>query len=532
LRNVVRNSQDPAIEPKNRLMTDVEELVYAPLLSHSSIDIRIRTYQLLVTSVKTITPIRSSVLRLLKNHFVYLQGQNDPGKRGEINAITKALIHRLRRSNAFHFRAMTALKDVSNDHRFHWHEIQQYETFFDGFISFLVSELSPSCSFPRHISALRAMEILVISVADQRSPLETIDESSQDGLSWRLGKRLRHQNVVSSLFHLLLNPFEEVRTVSSQILKLHLRRTEAAIETPSEAGFKSSGQARGAQNNYFTPPSYGKIQAWTEEDIARLVVDVNNLATRTNRADHADGLARLLELQYYLAEDRPSFTHLIIEQFKKLADGLASPLSHPSKDISLHGHLLGLMYIIKMFEPEETYKANPVLNDTKILFSRIFDLCLGVWHAVSPDLCVDSPEFSRKAEPAHSFEGPKDFLAYSWRALRDSSLLMQAMLSRLGSDGSAVLLGSENDKNVWKMFGLSLEQLTKLRHRGAFSTVAETFALCCERLAGEPKPQAAFQEWQLVSDQHAMPGPGSIRHEWTLTRFRLRSRFSKTNPKS
>jgi hypothetical protein len=28
-----------------------------------------------------------------------------------------------------------------------------------------------------------------------------------------------------------------------------------------------------------------------------------------------------------------------------------------------------------------------------------------------------------------------------------------------------------------------MEQLTKLRHRGAFSTVAQTFTLCCQRMA-------------------------------------------------
>ena len=48
------------------------------------------------------------------------------------------------------------------------------------------------------------------------------------------------------------------------------------------------------------------------------------------------------------------------------------------------------------------------------------------------------------------------------------------------------------------IYALCLEQLSVLRHRGAFSTVAQTFAFCCERFAGVPSLWGDVKSWYQV----------------------------------
>ena len=47
----------------------------------------------------------------------------------------------------------------------------------------------------------------------------------------------------------------------------------------------------------------------------------------------------------------------------------------------------------------------------------------------------------------------------------------------------AVMRYTEQEHSILATIGdLCIEQLTMLRHRGAFSTVTQTFALCCEKI--------------------------------------------------
>lgn len=115
------------------------------------------------------------------------------------------------------------------------------------------------------------------------------------------------------------------------------------------------------------------------------------------------------------------------------------------------------------------------------LAEMVITLCERVWDAVHGRLCVDAPESEMdELEDGEILAGPKDLLSYSWRALRDSSLVLHALLSTDLFSPSA-----ENGLSTYKMFKrigtLCMEQMTTLRHRGAFSAVSRTFELFCRR---------------------------------------------------
>jgi len=152
------------------------------------------------------------------------------------------------------------------------------------------------------------------------------------------------------------------------------------------------------------------------------------------------------------------------------------------------------------------------LRSIHLRLYKCFDV---VWSCVKPTLCNDAPEgyFPDELDDEDDIE-TKDVLSYSWRALRearyvlpsytlhnstdDYSLLMRCIVKNcpLSETGNA-LMDTEQLRN---MGDLSFTQLAELRHRGAFSTVAQTFATCCLRSNNGPEAtRRNVKEWYQVS---------------------------------
>lgn len=244
--------------------------------------------------------------------------------------------------------------------------------------------------------------------------------------------------MLTELFRLLLDPYEDIRALASEIL--------------SRAASKETQQFKS-----------------TVTDLSPLTT-FSSLAAATNRADHADALGRVLSLvpARISIEDSDSPRVSMVDNLNQLSVQIMSILSPVSAfDVTdtfpLHGFILGVRYNIeKLTKDAATIPTS--------LAQTLLDLCKKVWALSQPHLCIDSPEM--ESEPSESNDsGPKDRLAYAWRALRDSNLMMQAMLEHFGSH--LAILEQTGD--------ICFNQLALLRHRGAFSTVAQTFVLCCQK---------------------------------------------------
>jgi hypothetical protein len=159
-------------------------------------------------------------------------------------------------------------------------------------------------------------------------------------------------------------------------------------------------------------------------------------------------------------------------------------LDVPLQQMSLHARLLALRYLLQdQKSPVGAYEHEARMSlDGETLTGRIIFLCQQVWEKVRGRLCVDSPENAENDVGDEVIAGPKDILSYSWRGLRDSSLLLCAILgSPVFKEGDAMSLSKL--KALEAMGHLCIDQLSNLRHRGAFSTVAQTFTVLCERIA-------------------------------------------------
>lgn len=132
---------------------------------------------------------------------------------------------------------------------------------------------------------------------------------------------------------------------------------------------------------------------------------------------------------------------------------------------------------------------------------RILDCCTKIWEAVKEVLCFDSPEGYEESEEGDSLDlgnGTKDTLSFCWRALKESrsenrplnhfmltlvsSSLMNFIVTNIDYSSSASCSGFRYE-DIQKLGNLAFTQLAELRHRGAFSSVSQTFAACCRKCA-------------------------------------------------
>jgi hypothetical protein len=184
-----------------------------------------------------------------------------------------------------------------------------------------------------------------------------------------------------------------------------------------------------------------------------------------------------------LPSKRAVIEEILLPVQKALAE-IEGNLDAPLQQISLHARLLALRYLLQdQKSPVDTYEdeASKTLNGETLIERMIF-LCQQVWEKVRGCLCVDSPENADSDVGDEVIAGPKDILSYSWRGLRDSSLLLCAILgSPIFKERDGMSLSKL--KALEAMGHLCIDQLSNLRHRGAFSTVAQTFSVLCGRIA-------------------------------------------------
>ena len=327
-------------------------------------EVQILIYGLLVSSPAGNAVVSSAVLDCIASSMRYLHDHSDAHQRGEILSITKRLLKRLHDSA----RAIRkSANGAENDGRI-IRTTESYTCFTKSFYNFLKDELNTGVSYPRHILSLLSLQHL-INLGDEQ------------------GLLVNDKELVELLISLVLDPFEDVRSSATTMLRTIASRNKRLIANALSCSL-----------------SY-KVEA---------------LTVKTGRADHADAMGRLFALRnsILLASDEASQdagSYCLVENISRLkhvTQAQAGVQLKPGCPVAIHGELLSVSYQLQFINDRD----NHVLH----LESMLVEVCSNVWDQVRVQLCVDSPETSSVVEKESDNEGPKDLLAFSWRALRDS----------------------------------------------------------------------------------------------------------------
>ena len=320
------------------------------LLKSSSATVRIHAYSLLTANFGTTAVIPRDVLQCLIDSVDCLYDDNDAYERGEVVSITRRLLRRLESSRGS-LQKMQPSSAIAGQNT-----LNNYDSFLHRFSRFLLKELDPGISYPRHILALQTFQLLLRTVPEVWVDLAPL---------------------VASLSSLSLDPFDDVRSTASTLLR-------EVVELDSEGV--------------------------TQYLVSKLLEDTGNLSARTCRHDHADAAGRLwpvVKLQGHNSGPVHATLHaslLRLEEHLKAIETMS-----PGSDYPLHAMLLGFAYTL-----------GAGLDQSRSMCAGLLTICRKIWVKVLPHLCVDSPETETDDAEGGGNSGPKDLLAYSWRALRDS----------------------------------------------------------------------------------------------------------------
>lgn len=512
---------------------------------HHSSFIRIAALGIVIDSASFSTvsssPVPIETLQLLQQVLPHFHTETNAKVRNEYLVLVKSLFSHVRRGLVLGFREKLSHEVYANENiiinldksqvsTIHGQEsqvlLEKNVTFLKWFDEFLIDELHPSASYQRHITALKAMSSIDSALRFKNGAINilSINKTGSESHNTARDCSLSFQ-LIRLLLDLIMDPFDDVRSAAASLLRNLLSNVNS---TNSFFNLNISVQAKeNKDENAFSASS--PISHNIGDIFVSTVDRAKNLMSRTGRADHADGFGRLccLNFEFYDIintsvdiDDRISVMKNLWSSISEDIQNLQNNFSFAVGNSPLHGNLIALRYVALEFAAaliitdcedrevvssqvfKEIFLMKKSIFHKEQLTFRILENCSRIWEVVKQYLCVDSPEGFEMdhGEDEDSGMGPKDTLSFAWRALKESRCVISNQTGpllgfnfRYSSLSAALLLSgacppsspvqfSQFDA-VQRIGDLSFIQLAELRHRGAFSTVAQTFATCCVAVA-------------------------------------------------
>ncbi|KAI0429175.1 putative death-receptor fusion protein-domain-containing protein [Xylaria sp. FL1042] len=460
------------------------------LLCHRSHEARASGLSILVASPSTTKPYASETLRLLQKHLPSFHEDVDPKIRYDVLGHSRNMIRRLHNSlDTLRREAIRASKSSKNktldsevSDLIHKNEqvtesgnqsitertkikspmqtLREHEEFIKWYASFLKGELIPTASYQRHITSLRAMSYFLKSSLSRKDTASIIHPPASI---------LVDNTWFRSVLDLIMDPYDDVRETAASLIML------------LQPGISISGPPLHINGLSSTP--FEELQIFCQK--------ANDLALKTARADHCDGAARAQELLCRWSSDFEE----AVKVLEAISSSLENKLSVAEKDLAaailqapLHGDFASLRYIWSSLTGIKfDHRCLLILDGFQ---DRLVSCCQRVWRAVRHILCDDSPE-GHLPEELQQIEGldTKDLLSYSFRAIHESSNLLRTVAQNARYDRNDGYLAPCR-RNFEDIGNLAFDQLSNLRHRGAFSTVSQTFTACCQLVQSIPAHQS------------------------------------------
>lgn len=475
---------DTAEDPKKEIdCVMIREDILETVLAYPSNAVRSLAFSTLITSPSTTKPYSETALSLLRKHMGAFFADSDVKFRVDVSAAARDMFRRVRgaifvlkrsipRARAKAAKKAKALQGATEStepantpgpvlYRANLvtlpedqlvYCLRYHEDFLHWYIGFLCSELIPTASYQRHITSLKALMYIFRLEGNPSKAWETEDDQT-------LFFDTFDEKWTRALFDLLMDPFDDVRDAASNVLKALLSDTRYRKMLTNASGSTMS-----------VPTAL--------EHLSSIAGD---LASKTSRADHADGVARIRQLLYRFSTDQDERIALLLRLTGELDRKISiaeQDLGEAVRQVPVHGDFAALCSTWQVVA--ELKMTDAELATMREIQEALVSLCQRIWAAVKDILCDDSPEGHL---PLHleEMEGldTKGLISYSFRATHESSNFMKTMILTIRNRSRVGSL-TPSARTFRAVGNLTFEQLSSLRHRGAFTTVSSTFSTCCQ----------------------------------------------------
>ncbi|KAL8686368.1 MAG: hypothetical protein Q9218_007155 [Villophora microphyllina] len=493
------------------------ESIGARLLCHANTPVRSAAFSMVTQPTTSKEPFAATTLTSLRLALPAYHAEVNPKVRQESLALIRDFLQRLARSlNGL--KKMTSASGFEDESNGSWEpapgsytdsvirteKYKQYLGFVQWYSLFLVGELSPTASYQRHFMALKVLGYLL---SDGQGVKYDWDDDICIGSPPMAPHVFFGDEVLTSLLNLVMDPFDDIRELAASILH--------NLPSSMWSGLASKMRSTRPQMHY------DSLENWLLQALGTFLSSTLDRATLrmqgTGRADHADGFGRLYDLilgsyRAWTDNDELVFDGLM-SRLEQCIETARANVQSAVRTASLHGYLIAARYLIIRFNSYMVDAGH--LQTWSNTCLRLLRIALSVWEAVKDILCADAPEGYEVESQDDEVVGTKDMLSFCWRALKESryaksvskhyrfmayniSTLMHSMLQSTIAGSKSTTLSRIFTNDHYRQFGdLAFTELAELRHRGAFSTVSQTFALCCFHCAEseDPETQALPRKW-------------------------------------
>jgi len=458
------------------------ELV-APLLGHAHAHIRLSALNLVVQSTLITRPFTDDALGLLESALPPLSVESDAETRDQVIGSLRNLVERLAQSTyscekdlrSQQQKLRSSYRPTPDDIRTLIQldsRIQGACRFCGWYINFLETLLWPGASYQRCIMGLRALSFLIRSGVDASLAESTFSALPGNGSVTSGGEpfkkgvfkwpefskdfRVFTLGITTVLLEAMSNPFEDVRTMSSEILRFNISWNKAMLIPFLERGMKAMNES-------------GRLR--DSDGVARTVSLIFDLV---RRGDICFEEGERIWGTPMGRGDVGIVTWLLDVIEKDYLAVAGEDLARAVRERPVHGLFESLRMVLK-----SVYRIGPAeetLPLWKAVHERVFRACEEIWRLTKAPLCFQSPEGHVPSDMDEEDEDmdAQTVMSYSWRAVKESSGLLGLVLG--GAPLSAM-----NSSDLERGGKLLQQQLADIRHRGAFSAVAPSFAALCTR---------------------------------------------------
>ena len=315
------------------------------LLVHNSASVRILALRSLTYSSSSIMPLNPYLFSTLQQFIPCIHAETDSAARHEFCSIIKklffriqAVMLRLTKTSSVVQDATTqpeAFTDSSSEECFVC--LLDHANFVRWYMELLLKELQPTATYPRHISALKVLQLLNTSGLCNTAVYSSL-LSSQHQNSSQLVEQYRSP-IIYLLLELVMDPFDDVRAMAASLLHNHYL---VFVTKPTTSGIAGPGVSSCLYSD----------SAWEYSTFQLVLQRSAALSRRTGRADYADGVGRLYHLRYLVCGKSEKLDDGRCERHS-LFEGLISDLemdiqmAHDNLQTAvasapLHGHLIAL----------------------------------------------------------------------------------------------------------------------------------------------------------------------------------------------
>lgn len=288
------------------------------LLDHASPSVRMNALTTLVSLVKSAEAFEERTIVRLKECIPYFLMETSSKPRNEFIAVMKKFSNNIRTT-------VPALTGKATEY-----ERSNSAEFLQWYIRFLTQELRPTAPYQTHITALNLILGFIQSFGRDTRVNETLRLITPDSEKYKM----LFKQLSRVLLDLLFNAFDDVRQISAEILELFVESEFQTRSNTDSAGSKATDREEAILTII--------------DQILDCVPRAKDLFHQTARADHADGLGRLLSLAFKSRQcssnfyDQTAMYRDLLYELQIDIDKAVEDLDHAVRTAPLHGHLIAL----------------------------------------------------------------------------------------------------------------------------------------------------------------------------------------------